>query len=240
VSTEEFIIALFVRVDDVMGEVPMHPQGLLYPSAIVTLGLLYALKGGGQRAFYRWLTRDYRALFPFLPERTRLFRLLTSHQDWTRRFLAAHTVLGVADTYGSAFVHPWREGRNPVPLGAKGLSNHRWIVGGKLAVVLNKWGLVCAWDADAANVHDRTFHGLIRRFDGLMIVLTDQGFVAKAGNPPHMKPVPKGTWNERMLVATFSSLLTVVCHAQKMTHRAWEYFCMRLAFLMALFNSTFR
>jgi len=28
------------------------------------LGLLHALKGGGNRAFYRWLTRDYRALFP--------------------------------------------------------------------------------------------------------------------------------------------------------------------------------
>ena len=45
-STEEFIIALFVRVDDVMGAVPLHPQGLLYPSEIVTVGLLYALKGG--------------------------------------------------------------------------------------------------------------------------------------------------------------------------------------------------
>ena len=43
---------------------------------LVTLGLLHALKGVGNRAFYRWLTRDYRPLFPRLPERTRLFRLL--------------------------------------------------------------------------------------------------------------------------------------------------------------------
>jgi hypothetical protein len=236
VSTEEFIISLLVRVDDAMTDVPLHPQGLLYPSEIVTLGLLYALKGVSQRAFYRWLQRDYRALFPFLPERTRLFRLFLAHQGCTRRFLAAPTVLGVADTYGIEFVHPWREQRNPWPLGAKGLSNHRWIVGGKLAVVLNKWGLVCDWDADAANVHDSAFHGLIRRFEGWMIVLTDQGFVAKGGNPPNMKPVKKGTWNERMLVETFYAMLTVVCHAKKMTHRAWEYLCMHLAFLMALFN----
>jgi hypothetical protein len=236
VSTEEFIIALFVRVDDVMGAVPLHPQGLLYPSEIVTLGVLYALKGGGQRAFYRWLTRDYVALFPFLPERTRLFRLFLAHQDWTDQFLAGPTVLGVADTYGIELVHPWREPRNPFPLGAKGLSNHRWIVGAKLAVVLNKWGLVCGWDADAANVHDSAFHGLIRRFDGLMIVLSDQGFVAKGGNPPNMKPVTKHTWNERMVIETFFSMLTGVCHAKKMAHRAWEYFCMRLAFLLALFN----
>jgi hypothetical protein len=40
------------------------------------LGLLHALKGVGNRPFYRWLTRDYRPLFPQLPERTRLFRLL--------------------------------------------------------------------------------------------------------------------------------------------------------------------
>jgi hypothetical protein len=45
------------------------------PSEVVTLGLLHALKGGGNRAFYRWLTCDYRPLFPRLPERTRLFRL---------------------------------------------------------------------------------------------------------------------------------------------------------------------
>jgi hypothetical protein len=32
--------------------------------------------------------------------------------------------------------------------------------------VLNTWGLVCGWDADAANVHDRRFHGLMRRFEG--------------------------------------------------------------------------
>ena len=184
-STEEFIIALFVRVDDAMLEAPLHPQGLLYPSEIVTLGLLYALKGGGQRAFYRWLTRDYGALFPFLPERTRLFRLLLAHQDWTQRVLAAPTVLGVADTYSIELVHPWRAHRHPFPWGEKGLSNHRWIVRAKLAVVLNTWGLVCAWDAATANVHDSAFHGLIRRFDGLMIVLTDQDFVAhKAATRP--------------------------------------------------------
>ena len=80
-STEEFIIGLFVRVDEAMLDVPLHPQGLLYPSEIVTIRLLYALKGGGQRAFDRWLRRDYAALFPVLPARTRLFRLLRAHRD---------------------------------------------------------------------------------------------------------------------------------------------------------------
>ena len=96
----ECITALFSEVDEQLGAIPKHPEAHLWPSEVVTLGLLHARKGGGNRPFYRWLTRDYRALFPRLPERTRLFRLFATHQDWTRVFLAAPTVLGVIDTYG--------------------------------------------------------------------------------------------------------------------------------------------
>ena len=73
------------------------------------------------------MTRDYGPLFPRLPERTRLFRLLKTHQDWTQAFLAAPTVLGVIDTYGIELIHPIREGRSSQQIGRKGLSNHRWI-----------------------------------------------------------------------------------------------------------------
>src|SRR6058998_3586331 len=66
-STVEFITALFYEVDEQLGAIPKHPEALLWPSAVVTLGLLHALKGVGNRPFYRWLTRDYRALFPRLP-----------------------------------------------------------------------------------------------------------------------------------------------------------------------------
>jgi len=113
--TVEFITALFYEVDEQLGTIPKHPEAHLWPSEIVTLGLLHALKGVGNRPFYRWLTRDYRALFPRLPERTRLFRLFRTHQDWTKVFLAAPTVLGVIDTYGIALIHPIREGRSPQP-----------------------------------------------------------------------------------------------------------------------------
>src|SRR5215471_380301 len=104
--TVEFITALFYEVDEQMGAIPKHPEALLWPSEVVTLGLLHALTGGGNRPFYRWLTRDTRALFPRLPERTRLLRLLTTPQDWTRAFLATPTVLGVIDTYGMELIHP--------------------------------------------------------------------------------------------------------------------------------------
>src|SRR5256712_1727311 len=100
-TTVDFITTLFYEVDEQMRAMPKHPEAHLWPSEVVTLGLLHALKGVGNRAFYRWLTRDSRALFPRLPERTRLFRLFKTHQDWTRAFLAAPTVLGVIVTYGS-------------------------------------------------------------------------------------------------------------------------------------------
>ena len=66
---------LFYEVDEQLRALPKHPEAHLWPSEVGTLGPLYALKGVGNQAFYRWLTRDYRALFPKLPKRTRLFRL---------------------------------------------------------------------------------------------------------------------------------------------------------------------
>jgi len=237
-TTVDFITELFCRVDEALGDLPKHPQAKLYPSEIVTMALLFALKGGGERAFYRWLERDYRPLFPHLVERTRLFRLFATHQDWTARFLAAPTVLGVADSYGVELLHPYRAQRHPRPgrLGRKGLSNHRWIVGGKLGVVLNKWGLICAWGADTANVHDSAFQPLIARFATQMVVLADEHFARKEGNPPNLKVCPRGRWNDRMLVETTFSMLTLVCHAKRAIHRVWRYFTMRLAFTVALFN----
>ena len=71
-TTEDMIIDLFCRIDDQMKNVPNHRQAALLPSELVTIGMLYAIKGVGQRAFYRWLSRDYGDWFPDLPERTRL------------------------------------------------------------------------------------------------------------------------------------------------------------------------
>jgi hypothetical protein len=54
----EFITALFYEVDEQIGAIPKHPEAHLWPSEVVTLGLLHALKGVGNRPFYRWLTRE--------------------------------------------------------------------------------------------------------------------------------------------------------------------------------------
>jgi hypothetical protein len=235
-STVDFIIGLFIRVDSMMLTVPKHPDALLYPSEVVTLGLLFALKGTGPRPFYRWLTRDYRSLFPHLPERTRLFRLFESHADWTELFLAQPTTLGVADTYGIELIHPWREDRSDMQIGRKGLSNHRWIVGAKLAYLVNQYGLIVAWDYAAANAADNAFRELVADFEGEMVVLTDTAFHATEGDPPNQKACKRGTWNMRMVVETVLSLLTTVCHLKKASQRTWSGLWTRLSYTMALFN----
>jgi len=236
VSTDDFIIELFCRIDDAMQDVMKHPQACLYPSEIVTLGILFALKGVGNRAFYRWLSRDCHHLFPHLPDRTRLFRGLQVHQEWTDRFLAEPSLLGVADTYGIELIHPIREGRSAKQIGKKGLSNHRWIVGGKLALVLNHLGLIVDWDCATANVCDNTFQPLVAQFDGEMVVLVDNGFHAHMGDPANLKVCGQQTWDVRMMVETVLSMLTTVCHFKKVGHRVWDYFTARLAFTMAAFN----
>jgi hypothetical protein len=235
-TTEEFISELFYRVDEAMKELPKHPQASLWPSEIVTVGLLFALKGVGTRAFYRWLSRDWRPLFPSLPERTRLFRLLATHRTWTDEFLATPSVLGVVDSYGVELLHPMREGRSAQQIGRKGKSNHRWIVGGKLCVLLNNLGLVVAWDCAGANAPDTAFHPLIATFEGEMIVLSDSAFHAKVGDPANLKLCNRGLWNTRMLVETVLSMVTGVCHLKKVAHRTWAAFQTRLAFTLATFN----
>ena len=43
-TTEDLITALFYEVDEQLRTIPKHPKGHLWPSEVVTLGLLHALK----------------------------------------------------------------------------------------------------------------------------------------------------------------------------------------------------
>ena len=156
-NTIDVVTELFCRMDDRMATVPKHSQASLYPSEVVTLAFLFVLKGTGARACYRWLEGNWRAAFPHLPHRTRVFRLFMTHRAWSEQFLAAPTVLGGIDADGVELIQPIREGQSPFQLGKKGLSNHRWIVGGTLCLLLNQWGLVVAWGCDTANVPIRPF-----------------------------------------------------------------------------------
>src|SRR5207302_4512135 len=102
-----------------------------------------------------------------------------------------------------------REGRSPQQIGRKGLSNHRWIVGGTLCLLLNQWGLVVAWACATAHVADNTFQGLVRQFEEQMIVLSDTAFHAAEGDPTNLKLCPRGGGEPRLRVEAVLSMLTV-------------------------------
>lgn len=235
-TTEDFIILLFCMVDDRMGPIPKHSQARLWPSELTTIGLLFALKGGYFRAFYRWLKRDYEPLFVRLPDRTRLQRLLATHQNWCDRFLADPTFFTVIDSYGIELIHPIREGRSPHQVGKKGKSNWRWIVGMKLCWLINDRGEIVDWAWDTANAHDQVFLPMVEAFEGETIILADTGFNCAEGIPANLKLCPRGTWNERMLIETALSMVTMVCGLKKVFHRVCRYFEARLAYIAAMFN----
>jgi len=120
--------------------------------------------------------------------------------------------------------------------GMKGLSNRRWMVGGKLCWLLNQLGMAIGWDFATANVHDTYFQPMIEHFADRTGIFSDLGFHAKDGDPDNLKVCKPFTHNERMLVETALSLLTTICHFKKVFHRTWEQFQARLAFTMAIYN----
>ena len=235
-TTVDFITELFCRVDD---EVPddRHSRANLYPSEVVTLALLYALKGSGQRAFRRWLTGDYSELFPNLPDRTRLFRLFSSHRHYADRFLAEPSMPGVIDSYGIEPLHPVREGRSNRQIGKKGISNHRWIVGGKLCCALNNLGLIISRTCDTANVYDGSaFQDQADDLSDETAVFSDTGFEKQDRRPTNLRTCKKGEWNVRMVVETVLSMLTCICDFKRSRHKIWSFFKAEPGFTMALFN----
>jgi hypothetical protein len=74
--TEDIILRLFCRVDDKLAPVKKRKHANLYPREIVTIGILFTLKGVHSRAFYRGLKGDWRHLFPHLPECSRRLALV--------------------------------------------------------------------------------------------------------------------------------------------------------------------
>jgi hypothetical protein len=78
------LILVLENTDDRLMNASKHPQAQLWPSKVVTLAILHALKGVGNRAFYR------------------LFRLFKTHWYWSHAFMAETILLGVVDTMASS------------------------------------------------------------------------------------------------------------------------------------------
>lgn len=171
-SSRDFIIALFCRVDNTLPNQTKHHRAKLCPYEIVALGMLCVLKGLSFRAFYRGLARNFAALFPNLPERTRLLRLLYTYAGLAESFLfplKRKRQVGYLDIFGVAMLHPRREGRSPHQWAKKGRSNCRvhllvnGMVGAKFCPLLDARGNLLDGNFDTANVHDSRFVHLAQR-----------------------------------------------------------------------------
>jgi len=110
-STEEMIIAMLCTVDDPIGSVKKVPQATLHPGEVLTIGLLFAVKGGHFRAFYGCLKRDYARLFGGLADRTTSGRPLVEQQALCDGRSATPRVLNVLDSYPVELLFSIREGR---------------------------------------------------------------------------------------------------------------------------------
>ena len=208
----------------------------LCPSEVVTIGILFALRGGRFRAFYRWLKRDYDGLFGGLPERTALQRQLHAHEHLADRLLAEPSLLNVIDSFPIELLFPIREGRSKQQLGKKNRDKGRWSIGIKLCWILNHVGQVVGWHWLPMNHSDQDFLALVDLLSADGLVLSDLGFRSRDGVPDNLKLCLKGTWNDRMLIETTFSLLTVVCRAKQMFHRTAHHLRARLAYTAAMFN----
>ena len=51
-----------------------------------------------------------------------------------------------------------------------------------------------------------------------MVIPGDMGFHAREGDPSNLKLNERGEWNERMMVETMFSMLTLVWHFKKVMH----------------------
>src|SRR5215831_11100763 len=77
---------------------------------------------------------------------------------------------------------------------------------------------------------------MMERHQDETIILADWGFRRVEGVPGNGKRCPKGTWNERMLVETALSRVSVVCGLKHLHHRAARYIQARLAAVGVMFN----
>lgn len=89
---------------------------------------------------------------------------------------------------------------------------------------------------DTANVLDKVFNPMLKKYENEMVILADSGVADKDGLAENVKVCQRGAWNMRLVVEGAFSLLTGVCQSKKMYHKVWSYFEMRIGFLMAIFN----
>jgi hypothetical protein len=129
----------------------------------------------GRAGFFRWLERELKPLFPRLPERIRLFRLLAQHAPHTQRFLTQPTVSSVcgrplgrvlALNYCTPNEKPAVQIRLGHPLGrgkATGAGSCHEGTRRQTRLVVQRTRTGCGQQCDTANVYGAAFHPLWKK-----------------------------------------------------------------------------
>jgi hypothetical protein len=218
-SVVNLVILIFCQVEEKLADQDKkHSQAKIWLSELITIGLLFSLKGYSFNRFYSWLHAS--DLFPTLPSRTRLVRLMITHQELFLQFFQPETVLNIADSFGIELCHPIREKRKGSTIGKKGLSNHRWIVGRKVNIAINQKAMIIVLQESEANRHDQIFNPALSKING--VVLCDSGHKSADAMPDNLKICKRGTWNNRMIIETVFSLWKRVLNAKQMLVRTIE------------------
>ena len=108
-----------------------------------------------------------------------------------------------------------------------------------MGVMLDTYGRSVEWYWHPLPQPDKDFHPLTACCEAQPITLADLGFRDQDGIPSNLKLCEKGTWNERMVVESVFSMLTVVCDLKKIYHRGRTYIFMRLGLVAAMFNTMY-
>ncbi len=233
--TDDIILYLYCAIADVLGEKDTkHVQAKLYVSEIILCGVLFVLRGISFRRFWKWLWEQ--TLFAQLPERSRLQRLVITKKDMCNEFAGDPTLFSILDSFGIEMIVPIRQyqSKQMGKLYDKGKSNHRWIIGRKIAVTINGNLEIVELSDATDNVHDGVFDDDHKRDDS--ITLTDQGFKKKEGTPATFKICKRGRWNDRMDIETIYSLWTRMCNLKRSFHRTIKGFQAKMSYLIPLQN----
>jgi hypothetical protein len=143
------------------------------------------------------------------------------------------------DTYPIELLFPIRERRSKRQVGKKGKDKGRWIIGIKLGWLLDNYGRVVDWGWCPEGVPDKHFNPLVANLEGQTLTLTDLGFRDANGTPANLILCAKGERNERMVVETAFSMVTVISHLKHLFLRTSDALWSHLAYVAAMFNTLY-
>jgi len=82
-----------------------------------------------------------------------------------------------------------------------------------LCLLQNQLGLIVDWDCDTANVYDGSaFQRVVDGVAGYTVVFADLVFAKTGWHPDPLRLCQRGEWNDRMMIKTTLSMLSLMYH----------------------------